>query len=123
MNKKRILLIEDDPVLSEAIKIELETKGFEVIVHYEGSLAIEKIRETNPDLIILDLVLPGVHGFHILETIKKDKNYQHIPVIVATNLGEESDKKTSYALGADDYFIKALVDLDDLSKKIIRKIS
>lgn len=123
MSKKRILIIEDDPLLSEAIKIELESKGFEVMVHYEGNLAVEKIRETNPDLIILDLVLPGVHGFQILETIKKDKNFKEIPVIVATNLGEDNDKKTCLDLGADDFFIKALVDLDDLSKKIIKKLS
>ena len=75
-----------------------------------------------PDLIVLDLVLPGVHGFEILEEIKKDKKIKNIPVIVATNLGEDSDRKRSFQLGADEYFVKALNDLEDLSKTVTKKL-
>lgn len=121
--QKKILIIEDDRVLAEAIKIELEEKGFSVCSHYEGNSALEKIFQEMPDLIVLDLVLPGIHGFEILEKIKKDEKTKNIPVIVATNLGEESDRKRSFQLGADEYFVKALNDLEDLSNTVTKKLA
>lgn len=115
---KKILIIEDDRVLVSALKYEMEECGFNVTTYLEGQGALEKAVSEKPDLVLLDLVLPGVHGFEILKKLKEEEKTKNIPVIVVTNLGEESDRRKSLSLGALDYFVKASVDLSELSKKI-----
>ena len=121
-NKKKILIIEDDRTLVEALRLEFEENGFVVKVFMEGKGAYEKVLKEKPDLIILDLVLPGVHGFEILEKIKNDVLIKDIPVVIATNLGEESDREEAIRLGAMDFYVKASVGLGELSKKICNYI-
>jgi len=115
---KKILIIEDDNILIEALKFQLEDEGYNIVLYLEGMGAFEKAEKEMPDLILLDLVLPGVHGFDILKKLKDDKKTKNIPVIVATNLGEESDRKKAMSLGALDYFVKASIDLSELSAEI-----
>lgn len=123
MKKNKILIIEDDRVLVEALKFELKEQKYNISVSLEGDGAYEKVLKERPDIILLDLVLPGTHGFEILKKIKENSETKNIPVIVATNLGEESDKKKAMGLGAEDYFVKASVDLDQLSEKISKILS
>lgn len=115
---KKVLIIEDDRVLVEALRTEFEDSGFEVSVFLEGEGAYEEVIKVKPDIIILDLVLPGVHGFDILKSIKSNEEIKKIPVIIATNLGEVSDKEKTLEMGAIDFYVKAEVDLRELSKRI-----
>lgn len=116
--EKTVLIIEDDRALVKALEYGLKDKGLEVKAYFYGDGAYEKVLEIKPDLILLDLVLPGVHGFEILKAIKSGEITKDIPVIVATNLGEDSDKKRSMELGADDFIVKAQIDLEKIFEKI-----
>lgn len=119
-NKKKVLVIEDDRVLVEALRTEFEDFGFALSVFTEGEGAYEEVVKIKPDIIILDLVLPGVHGFDILKRLKEDDAVKKIPVIIATNLGEVSDKDKALKMGAIDFYVKAEVDLRELSKRICK---
>ena len=118
--KKKVLVIEDDRVLIEALRTEFEDPCFTLSVFTEGEGAYEEVVKIKPDIIILDLVLPGVHGFDILKRIKEDEAVKKIPVIIATNLGEVSDKEKALKMGAIDFYVKAEVDLRELSKRICK---
>lgn len=114
----KIAVIEDERFLREAIKDKLEREGFEVKEAINGQEGIKIIREEKPDLILLDLIMPVKSGFEVLEEIKKEESLKDIPVVVLSNLGQESDIEKSKELGAFDYLIKA----DFKMKEIVEKI-
>lgn len=114
----KVLIVEDEPILLRALNVELLSQGFEVISAKDGEAALRLIKEENPQLILLDLIMPKKNGFEVLKEIKNDDQTKRIPVIVLTNLGQEKDKKEVFDLGAEDYFVKASTDLNELSKKI-----
>ena len=120
MNKKQILIVEDDIMLVEMYKEKLKLEGFKVSTVTDGKRALARIKE-QPDLILLDILMPGLNGFEILKKIKSDNQTSHIPVIVLTNIGSESvdnDKKLAFSLGATDYMVKALNTPDDVLSRI-----
>ena len=104
---KKILLIEDDAFLSEIYSAKLQEAGFEVSVAGDGSLGLRKINEENPDLLMLDIVMPNMDGFELLQTIKSNPETKNIPVIILSNLGEQEDVERGLELGAEAYIIKA----------------
>ena len=103
---KKILIIEDELNIYELIKFNLEAQGFEVAGVHEGAGAVEKIVDIRPDLIILDLMLPGKDGLTICREVRADKNLSYIPVIMLTAKSEEFDKVLGLEMGADDYMTK-----------------
>ena len=103
---KKILIIEDELNIYELIKFNLEAQGFEVAGVHEGAGAVEKIVDIRPDLIILDLMLPGKDGLTICREVRADKNLSYIPVIMLTAKSEEFDKVLGLKMGADDYMTK-----------------
>lgn len=103
---KKILIIEDELNIFELIKFNLEAQGFEVAGVHEGINAVEKIVELKPDLIVLDLMLPGKDGLTICREVRADKNLSYIPVIMLTAKSEEFDKVLGLEMGADDYMTK-----------------
>jgi len=115
---KKIIVIEDDPLLLKALNIELLSNDFEVLSAKDGKAGLELIRKEKPDLVLLDLVLPKMHGFEVLKSLKSDKNTEDIPVIILSNLGQCSDVNKGLDLGAKDYYVKASTDLSELSEKI-----
>ena len=115
---KKILLAEDDQFISRAYKDGLERAGFEIVIALDGIEAVEKIRSEKPDIVLLDLIMPERNGFEVLEEIKKDEYLKKIPVIILSNLGQESDVKKGKDLGAVDYFIKT----DFSMKEVIEKV-
>jgi len=117
-NTKRILLAEDDKFISRAYKDGLTRAGFEVETAYDGNEALKKIRANKPNLILLDLVMPDKDGFETLEELHLDKKLKKIPVIVLSNLGQDSDVKKGKELGAVDYLIKS----DHSMKEVIEKV-
>lgn len=106
-NNLAILIVEDDIFLADLYKTKFELEGFEVFVAYDGEKGLELIAKNKPAIILLDLILPKMSGFVVLENIKKDKKLKDIPVILLTNLSQKADVEKGLALGADDYLIKA----------------
>lgn len=103
---KKILIIEDELNIYELIKFNLETHGFKVEGVQDGNLAIEKILDVLPDLIILDLMLPGKDGISICREIRANNIISYIPIIMLTAKSEEFDKVLGLEIGADDYITK-----------------
>jgi two-component system KDP operon response regulator KdpE len=102
-NRKRILVVDDERGLVKIIRLNLEQDGFDVVEAYNGSQAMEKLRTTLPDLVLLDIMMPDTDGFTVLKMIRQIGS---IPVIMLTAKGEEDDKIKGLELGADDYVTK-----------------
>jgi DNA-binding response OmpR family regulator len=111
---KKILIIEDEGTLSFLLSKALKSSGFEVEKAINGEEGIEKIKTTKPDLILLDLLLPGMDGFDFLANLKQNSEYGFIPVIVISNLSTEDAMRRALELGAAKYLVKANVDLNEI---------
>ncbi|HOD96768.1 MAG: response regulator [Candidatus Paceibacterota bacterium] len=114
----KILVIEDDPFLANLLKLRLEKDKFEVIQAKDGEEALKKLKEIEPDLILLDLILPKKSGFEVLEDISLNPSLRNKPVIILSNLGQTADIQRGKQLGAVEYFVKAKISIDDLILKI-----
>lgn len=115
---KKILIIEDDRTLLTALQIELKNSKFEVLPARDGKAGLKIAKKKKPDLIMLDLVMPGLHGFEVLKTLKADQKTKNIPVIILSNLAQSGDIKEGLKLGAEAYYVKAFIHLSELSKKV-----
>ncbi|NTU98690.1 response regulator transcription factor [Candidatus Falkowbacteria bacterium] len=115
---KTILVIEDDPVLGVMYKTKLEAEGHKIILATNGADGLDAIKENSPDLVLLDIILPQLDGFSVLEDMKGSTKTKGIPVILLTNLGTEEDKKKGMELGASDYLVKADYTPEQISEKI-----
>ena len=117
-NKKKILIVEDDPMISSIYKTKFEADGFAAVVAGNGAEGLDIARKEQPDIIMLDVILPQIDGFSVLEELKKDKLTKDIPVIMLTNLGTDEDKAKGEKMGAVDYFVKASLTPAQISEKI-----
>jgi DNA-binding response OmpR family regulator len=113
-NAKKVLVVEDDKFLSNILKIKLERAGFQVIQAFDGEEGLKLLRQEPPSLVVLDLVMPKISGFEFLENMSVDPQLGNIPVVVASNLGQESDISKARNLGVKDYYVKAQTSIDDL---------
>ena len=119
MSKKiSVLIVEDDKSIMNAYKYKFDEVGFKVMVANNGDEALRLIKKNIPDIILLDILMPVKDGFETLVELKQNKNWQKIPVIVASNLGEEKDIAKAFKLGADEYIVKSKLSLGDLVEKI-----
>ena len=122
--KISILVIEDDKFLRELLVRKLGTSGFNVLFAVDDEEALKKLKEKTPQLILLDLVLPGIDGFDVLKHIKENPLTKNIPVIILSNLGQQEEVEKGIRLGADDYLIKAHFTPDEIiekSRRILKK--
>ena len=118
----KVLLIDDDPDFVEATRIVLESKPYEVIVSYDGDDGLRKAREESPDLIILDVIMPGKDGFSTAEQLKKDSGLKNIPVIMLTSYAEKGGGSSiamsgGLAMETEDYIDKP-VSPEELLKRV-----
>ncbi len=104
--KKTILIIEDDETLRVMYRDRLTEDGYLILEAEDSKSGMLLARNKKPNLIILDLILPQGNGFELLEKLKKDDQTKKIPVVVLTNLGQDSDRQEIMQLGADDYLVK-----------------
>lgn len=111
---KKVLIIEDDSFLQGLEAGKLEREGFEIIAASNGTDALKKILEPHISVILLDLMLPDIDGFEILQKIRNIETLKDIPVIVFSNLSEEEDVKKSKELGATDFMVKSNFTLEEL---------
>jgi len=117
-NKKKILIVEDDNMISSIYKTKFEADGFAAVVAGNGAEGLDIARKEQPDIIMLDVILPQIDGFSVLEELKKDKLTKDIPVIMLTNLGTDEDKAKGEKMGAVDYFVKTSLTPAQISEKI-----
>lgn len=103
----KILIIEDDNFLLSMYATKFEKENFEVLSAEDGEKGVRKALKDQPDLILLDIILPKMDGFEVLKKLKSQKETKDIPVILLTNLSQRDDSKKGLSLGADDYLIKA----------------
>lgn len=116
--KQKVLVIEDDKFLRELIAQKLIKEGYEASEAVDGEEGIKKIKEEKPDLILLDLILPGIDGFEVLSRMREDPAINSIPVIILSNLGQKEDVEKGLKLGAVDYLIKAHFTPGEIIEKI-----
>lgn len=114
----KILIIEDDKFLRELITRKLQSENFEIVSAMDGESGLELVVKEKPDIVLLDLILPGIDGFGVLAKIKKDEATSDIPVIILSNLGQKDDIEKGMGLGAVDYLVKAHFTPNEIVEKI-----
>lgn len=114
----KILVVEDETFLVKIYAVKLKKEGYDVSIANDGEQAVKLAAEVNPDLILLDLILPKMNGFEALEKMRATAVNKETPVIVLSNLGQEEDVKRAEGLGADDYLVKANFSIQDIVAKI-----
>ncbi len=123
MRKKRVLIIEDDRTFADIYVDGLSDAGFDVALATDGESGLDLVRKEKPDLVILDLVLPKMSGFEVLERLCGDEeSVRCIPTLVVTNLGQESDRAHALRHGAKEYFVKANTLFSDVLKAAKRAV-
>ncbi len=117
MPVRKILVVEDSPTERKLLSDILTQKGYDVIVAVDGDEAVAKAKSEMPDLVLMDVVMPGVNGFQATRSITRDQATKHIPVIICTTKGQETDKIWGMRQGALAYLVKP-IDAKQLLERI-----
>lgn len=117
-NGKKVMIVEDDEHIAKVYEIKLAKEGVATSLARDGEEAVAKITAEKPDVIILDLMLPKKDGFGVLEDIKKNPELAGIPVIILSNLGQQSDQERALALGANEYLVKVDYPIQEVVDKV-----
>lgn len=117
-NKKKVVWVEDDKLIGTILAKKLTTSGLDLFHVKDGEEATAILKSVIPDVIVLDLVLPNMSGFDILQTIKKDSALNKVPVMILTNLSKQSDIERAKMLGAQKFLVKASVSLDEIVREV-----
>ena len=118
MPSKRILVVDDSMTERHILTAMLEKNGYQVFTAESGVDAISKVDELRPDLILMDVVMPGTSGFQVTRTISKNEATKHIPIIICSSKGQETDKIWGIRQGARDYLVKPVKE-SELVQKIV----
>lgn len=121
--KKKILLVEDDDALANVYMIRLEAEGFDIRRVANGEDALAGAQDYKPDLIILDVMMPKVSGFDVLDILRNTPQTANVKVIMLTALSQDSDRQRAEQLGADDYLVKSQVVIADVVDHIKQQLS
>lgn len=119
----KILLIEDEEVLCNLLEKRLTKEGYEISIARDGLDGLKKMREIKPDLILLDIVMPKMGGFEVLEEMKKDHDLEDIPVIIISNSGQPVEIDRAKELGVKDWLIKTEFDPQEVIEKVKKQLS
>lgn len=116
----KVLIVEDDKFLSELISTKLDKEGFDIALAGDGEAGLKKMEEFKPDIVLLDIMLPGMDGFEVLEkrNVHPDEAVKKVPVIILSNFGQESKVEKGLQLGAVDYLVKANFTTGEIVTKI-----
>lgn len=121
--KTKILIVEDDEFLANIYQTKFEIEGFKVFVAGDGEQGLKMAGSKTPEIILLDVLLPKLDGFAVLEQLKKDSATKDIPVILLTNLGQKEDVQKGLKMGAVDYLIKAHFKPSETVDKVKKVLS
>jgi len=118
MEKKKVLVVEDNSSLRQTLAEFLESDDFDVITASDGEEAINLAQNNNPDIMLLDIILPKKNGFEVIKELKSDERTKDIPIVLLTNLGSLSDIQKALDLGATTYLVKGDYQLKEIVEKI-----
>jgi len=118
----KLLLVEDDQFLRDLMITKLKREGFDVHVAVDGREGLHMIQTVKPEIVLLDVILPGLDGFNVLQQVRAsgDQRVAEVPIVLLSNLGQDSDVQKGKSLGANDYLIKSNLTIDEIIKKIRR---
>ena len=116
--KKIIFVVEDDVFLIKAYQIKFEKSGADVWIATDGNEALKFLQKEPPDVIFLDLLLPGISGFDVLAEIRKNEKWKNVPVFVLSNLSQTQDIERAKTLGVEEYFVKANTKINDIVERV-----
>lgn len=120
---KKILIAEDEEILLNVLKDRFEAEGWDVSLAKDGVEAMESIKKSLPDLVLLDLVMPKKDGFEVLKEVRSNPEYKNLPIIIVlSNLGSDEDIKKALSLGANDYFVKTQHPMSEIVEKVKKYI-
>lgn len=119
---KKILIIEDEEIMIGLLQKKLTVAGYEISMAKNGEEGLEKMKEVKPDLILLDIIMPKMGGFEVMEEMQKDKELKKFPVIVISNSGQPVEIDKAQELGAKDWLIKTEFDPQEVINKVKKQI-
>ena len=119
---KKILIVEDEELILDLLQKKLIKEGYQVSVARDGEEGLKVMREVNPDLILLDIIMPKMGGFEVMEEMAKEKELKKIPVIVISNSGQPVELDRAQKLGAKDWLIKTEFDPQEVIDKVVKQI-
>ena len=119
---KKILLVEDEELIIDLLTKKLEREGYQVSIAKDGEEGLSMMKDAKPDLILLDIVMPKMGGFEVMEEMQKDEEFKKIPVIVISNSGQPVELDRAKKLGAKDWLIKTEFDPREIINKVIKQI-
>ena len=119
---KKVLIVEDDPSVIQMYSMKFKEGGHEVLQATTGVEGLDLARKEKPDLILLDIIIPQFDGFAVLEKLREDVSTKNIPVILLTNLSQDTDQKRGKELGAKEYLVKAHLTPSEVFKKVEKYI-
>ncbi|HSX05606.1 MAG TPA: response regulator [Candidatus Saccharimonadales bacterium] len=117
-NGKKLLLVEDDDALASVYMMRLKSEGFDIRRVANGEDALAAAREQKPDLVLLDVMMPKVSGFDVLDILRNTPETANLKIIMLTALSQETDKQRAQGLGVDDYLVKSQVVISDVVDRI-----
>lgn len=120
---KKILIAEDDKFIANAYRVKLTKEGFDIQIASDGEEVFEMLKTFEPDIIILDLMMPKKDGFAVLQELRSNQQWENVPILIASNLGQKEDIDKGIKLGATDYIIKSDLSLADLIAKIKKHLT
>jgi len=118
MPKKKILIVEDDIALAQVYKDRLNIEGFSAVVAHDGENALAVATKERPDLILLDVMMPKINGFDVLDILKNTPETLNMPVVMISALADEDNVVRAERMGAEDYMVKSQIAIDDVVNKI-----
>lgn len=119
---KKILLIEDEQIIVDLLQRKLKDAGYEVIVTKDGQAGLEAIKRIKPDLVLLDVIMPKMGGFEVMEEVNKDQELKKIPVVIISNSGQPVELDRARELGVRDWLVKTEFDPQEVIDKVIKQI-
>ncbi|MBZ9572446.1 response regulator [Patescibacteria group bacterium] len=119
---KKILLIEDEEIMIDLLQKKLTKEGYDISVAKNGEEGLEVMREVKPDLVLLDIVMPKMGGFEVMEEMSKDPELKEIPIIIISNSGQPVELSKAQELGAKDWLIKTEFDPQEVIDKVVKQI-
>ncbi len=119
---KKILIVEDEDIIVDLLQKKLSQEGYEISIARDGESGLKTMRQAKPDLVLLDIIMPRMGGFEVLEEMRKDEALKKIPVIVVSNSGQPVEIDKAQALGAKDWLIKTEFDPKEVIEKVVKQI-
>ena len=121
--KVKILLIEDEEMLANMYEVKFQNEGFEVVKALDGASGLEMSKSTNPDMILLDVIMPKMDGFSVLKSMREDPATKDLPVMLLTNLGQDEDIEKGKELGVIGYLVKANVTPSEVVEAVKKELA